>query len=216
MITLHGQILVSRTGDDLPSPFLPCVRSKRLRVYRHHTHMSLDMWTCCRYTRGRFERTHGVFQRVTPHTTPHHTAHTHTTTTTTNHSHTQRQRQRHTTTHNQPTCGLICQNPYCGTHCQFGQNSHSHDTFVHVQRITERSAQVQSLTTRTLVAQVVCLGVSKVVCHPSVMSHMLPHLSQNTSARLLSLIFRPYSPSLSCPSELDQETLRGGGKNLPN
>ena len=38
------------------------------------------------------------------------------------------------------------------------------------------------------------------------MSHMLPHLSQNTSTRSLSLVFRP--PSLSCPSELDQETLR--------
>ena len=88
------------------------------------------------------------------------------------------------------------------------QNTHSHDTFVHVQRITERSAQVQSLTTRTRVAQVVCLGVSKVVCHPSVMSHMLPHLPQNTSTQ-----------SLSCPisthSGLDYETLqdprRSGG-----
>ena len=48
------------------------------------------------------------------------------------------------------------------------------------------------------------------------MSHMLPHLSQNTSTRSLSLIFRPSSPSLSCPSELDRETLRdsrrSGGK----
>ena len=45
---------------------------------------------------------------------------------------------------------------------------------------------------------------------PSVMSHMLPHSSQNTSTRSLSPtspIFRP-SPSLSCPLELDQETLR--------
>ena len=44
----RGQILVSRTGDD--SPCLPCVRSKRPRVYR-------CAW--CQYTRGRFERTHG-------------------------------------------------------------------------------------------------------------------------------------------------------------
>ena len=47
--------------------------------------------------------------------------------------------------------------------------------------------------------------------HPSVMSHMLPHLSLNTSTRSLSPtspIFRPSSPSLSCPLELDQETLR--------
>ena len=45
---------------------------------------------------------------------------------------------------------------------------------------------------------------------------MLPHLSENTSTRCLSLIFRPSSPSLSCPSELDRETLRdsrrSGGK----
>ena len=42
----------------------------------------------------------------------------------------------------------------------------------------------------------------------SVMSHMLPHVSQNTFTRSLSPTFRSYSPSLSCPSELDQETLR--------
>ena len=84
----------------------------------------------------------------------------------------------------------------------FRQNTYSHDTFVHVQRITERIAQVQSLITRTRVAQVVCLGVSTVVCHPSVISHMWPHLSQSISSRP---VFRPPSPSLSCPSELDQE-----------
>ena len=47
--------------------------------------------------------------------------------------------------------------------------------------------------------------------HPSVMSRMLPHLSLNTSTRSrspASPVFRPYSPSLSCPLELDQETLR--------
>ena len=37
------------------------------------------------------------------------------------------------------------------------------------------------------------------------MSHMLPHLSH---LYRISAIFRPSSPSLSCPSELDQETLR--------
>ena len=64
-------------------------------------------------------------------------------------------------------------------------------------------------------AQVVCLGVSGTTCHPSVMSHMLPHLPQNFTTRSLSptsLVFRPSSPSLSCPtpahSGLDQETLR--------
>ena len=61
VITLRGQILVSRTDDDPPFSLLPCVRSKRLRVYRHHTHMCLHVWTCCRYTRGRFGCTHGGF-----------------------------------------------------------------------------------------------------------------------------------------------------------
>ena len=59
-------------------------------------------------------------------------------------------------------------------------------------------------------------GLRIVVClvrfrHPSVMSHMLPHLSLNTSAGSFSPtspFFRPSSPSLSCPLELDQETLR--------
>ena len=88
------------------------------------------------------------------------------------------------------------------------QNTHSHDTFVHVQLITARTAQRQSLISRTCVAQIVCLGVSKVVCRPSVMSHMLLHFSQSTSTRSLSLVFRPSSPSLSCPSELEQEAHR--------
>ena len=47
--------------------------------------------------------------------------------------------------------------------------------------------------------------------HPSVLPHMLPPLSLNTSARSFSPtlpVFRPSSPSLSCPLELDQETLR--------
>ena len=42
-------------GPNTPS----CVESKRPRVYRHHVHMSQSMWTCCWYTRGRFESTHG-------------------------------------------------------------------------------------------------------------------------------------------------------------
>ena len=44
VITIRGQILVSRTGDDplhtmcgFKTP--PCVRSKRPRVCRHHAHM---------------------------------------------------------------------------------------------------------------------------------------------------------------------------------
>ena len=37
----------------------PCVRSKRPRVYQHHAHMFQHVRAWCRYTRGRFERTHG-------------------------------------------------------------------------------------------------------------------------------------------------------------
>ena len=77
VITLCGQILVCRTDDDsLPSP---CVHSKRHRVYRHHAHMLKHLCAWCRYTRRRFERTHGdvferthgVFQRVNVHHTTH-------------------------------------------------------------------------------------------------------------------------------------------------
>ena len=57
MITLRGQILVSRIGDDPPpSPCVhpkrfPCLRSKRFRVYWHQAHM---FPTC-----GLGARTHG-------------------------------------------------------------------------------------------------------------------------------------------------------------
>ena len=37
----------------------PCVDSKRPRVYRHHARMCQNMRALCRYTRGRFESTHG-------------------------------------------------------------------------------------------------------------------------------------------------------------
>ena len=95
----------------LPSP-PPCVHSTRPRVcvqnvprvYRQHAHMYKNMWACCRYTRGHFERTHGdvlnahteVFQRATPttNTTPRTTPNTHTPTRT-QHAHT----NTHTTTH---------------------------------------------------------------------------------------------------------------------
>ena len=63
-----------------------------------NTHMCVDMWTCCWYTRERCGCTHWVFQRVNPHTTPHHTVHTPQPTTTDSHT---QQRQPHTT--NQPT-----------------------------------------------------------------------------------------------------------------
>ena len=38
-----------------------CVDSIRPRVYRHHEHMCYHMRAWCRYTRGRFESTHGGF-----------------------------------------------------------------------------------------------------------------------------------------------------------
>ena len=111
MITVRGQILVTRTDDDplLPvCPFKtsPCVRSKRPRVYRHHAHILKLMCAWCRHTRGRFECTHGgvfesthgffskFFQRAATHT------HTHTQTP---HTPTTPRPQRHTphnTTHN--------------------------------------------------------------------------------------------------------------------
>ena len=37
----------------------PCVDSKRPRVCPQHAHMLFSMWAWCRYTRGRFESTHG-------------------------------------------------------------------------------------------------------------------------------------------------------------
>ena len=71
-----------------PPPLLPppCAHSKRTRVYRHHARKCYHMRACCRYTRGRFECTHGGFQRATPHHThtprpQRHTRHTRTTTT---------------------------------------------------------------------------------------------------------------------------------------
>ena len=37
----------------------PCVRSIRLRVYRHHAQTCFNMFAWCRLTRRRIERTHG-------------------------------------------------------------------------------------------------------------------------------------------------------------
>ena len=72
--------------DTLKTPVCPsttslCVRSKRPRVCRDHAHTCFDMCAWCRYTRGRFERTHGDVLN----------------------GHTRRRRQRHTTTHNNTT-----------------------------------------------------------------------------------------------------------------
>ena len=88
-----------------PSQKPPCVDSKRPRVYRHHAHMRYHMCAWCRYTRGRFECTHGGFFCV-PSRATHHTTHTqHNTTHNTTHNihttphgdrETQRQRQTET------------------------------------------------------------------------------------------------------------------------
>ena len=67
----------------------PCLDSKRPRVYPH-AHMLKHMCAWCWYTRGRFESTHGGFQRATPHTLHR----THTTTQDTTH----KTPQQHTTT----------------------------------------------------------------------------------------------------------------------
>ena len=70
-----------------PFKTCPCVRSKRPRLCRHHAHMCFNMCAWCRYTRRRFERTHGdvlsghtgVFPVChTTHTRHHHTHHNNT------------------------------------------------------------------------------------------------------------------------------------------
>ena len=78
VITIRGQILVSRTDDDLLLPVCPfktslCVRSKRPRVYRHHAYT---------YT----------------YTNQTHTTTTNNTTTTTTTKHTTQNTQHHTET----------------------------------------------------------------------------------------------------------------------
>ena len=82
-----------------PSKKPPCVDSKRPRVYRHHAHMCYHMCAWCRYTRRRFESTHGgFFLRAKPRHTPHTQHNTHTQHTTHNTQHTTHNTQH--TTHN--------------------------------------------------------------------------------------------------------------------
>ena len=106
VITIRGQILVSRTNDDpcLPpcvcTKRSPCVDSKRPRVYRHHAHMCFNICAWCQHTRGRFECTHGgrfvhtrtvfftFFKRAATHTNTH----------TSPHGDNDRERQRETET----------------------------------------------------------------------------------------------------------------------
>ena len=86
MKTLRGQILVSRTDDDPPRLPLCVYIQDDPRVYRHYTHMCLQMWTCCPYTRNVLNLHTEVFSAC--HTIHHTTPQPHTTTTTT------QQRQR--------------------------------------------------------------------------------------------------------------------------
>ena len=90
-----------RLSSVCPSQKPPCVDSKRPRVYRHHAHMCYHMCAWCRYTRGRFESTHGGFFCVpsrathhTTHTTQHNTQHNTHTPHTPHHTETERHRDR--------------------------------------------------------------------------------------------------------------------------
>ena len=102
-----------------------------------------------------------------------------------------------------------------------GQNTHSHNTFVHVQVMRTLPAQMfDSHTTRTRVAQAHSAELHALVPQKVVVIHAqcpayMPHLPRNTSTRSLSptsTTFLPSSPSRSCPTSapwgLDQDTLR--------
>ena len=78
-----------------------------------------------------------------------------------------------------------------------------------------QNAPHRYFTHASRVAQELRIVRQRVVCHPSVMSHMLAHLPQNNSARSLSPtspVFRPSSLSLtrlvSAHSGYEYETLR--------
>ena len=65
IVECYVVVVLWRCGVSIPSS--PCVRPKRPRVsvqnvysvHRQHTHMLKHMCAWCRYTRGRFGRTHG-------------------------------------------------------------------------------------------------------------------------------------------------------------
>ena len=58
VVVVERRVCCTLKTSVCPSKTPPCVCSKRLRVYRHHAHMLKHMCAWCRYTRGRFERTH--------------------------------------------------------------------------------------------------------------------------------------------------------------
>ena len=100
-----AELTVTALSSPSPAP-LPRVRPKNLRVWIQDVPVCTDTTpacfdTCgawCRYTRGRFESTHGGFFCV-PHHTPQthtHTPHTHTA------QHTPPHNTQHTTQHTNP------------------------------------------------------------------------------------------------------------------
>ena len=133
----------------------------------------LYMWACCRYTRERFERTHGdVLNAHTevfsvPHHNKHHTTHNHThhTTHTTNTTRTQ-----HITYTQQTTA------PHYATHCTHARHSHlthhtprhkphtTHDTTTRTHTHTHTNTHLQH--TRTTIQQVQTLNCL-IKCPPS-------------------------------------------------
>ena len=173
--------MVSRTGDDppLPSSLLPSLRVCIQHVPVCAFKMSqcipatcphvLYMWACCRYTRERFERTHGDVLNAhtgfsachttttphhtqphtpqhapTPHTTTHQHAHTNTHTTRTQHAH---NKPRHDTTpHTAPTHGTYTSHT---THHDTSRTPHTTPQPVHTHTNTHlqhtRTQQVQTL-----------------------------------------------------------------------
>ena len=58
-------VCVLRHAEKVKNPYVasktpPCVHARHPRVCRHHAHMCFNMCAWSRYTRGRFEWTHGV------------------------------------------------------------------------------------------------------------------------------------------------------------
>ena len=128
---------------------LPCVRSKRSRVYQQHAHLLKHICAWCRHTRGRFECTHGgvfesthgffnVFSACRNTHQTHHDQHahqhtpTHTNTHTHQHAHNTHTTQHghnkttgHTTPHTSPKHGTYTSHIHTKTHFQHTRTSHN-------------------------------------------------------------------------------------------
>ena len=102
----------------------------------------------------------------------------------------------------------------------------SQDIYEHVQFIRTVCSHAHALTTRgsRMHSPGLRIGVLKIICHPSVMSHPLQHLSLSTTTRSLSPtspIFRPPLLPQSGPLEMDPYTVRdsmrsGGFTEIPS